>query len=195
MIHKSSRKLSTNKLTMLLVISVFTFLLVAGCTQEIQEEKSEESSTPEETNIQVVEAVLKQEFTGPDKEYIRLLEKDGQSKYKDMASYLNNKYNTYFTENGLDNFIKQTPAHGYHFPNADYQMSIEELEVKKSENINASNRYDFTAQVVIESSNEEKTLYEVFGTVLFSEVGKIGKTQIADKDGLLEDKLNELMNQ
>lgn len=187
MVYISCRKLSPQKLTMLLVISVFCSLLVTGCSKEIQEVKSED------INLQTVKAVLEKEFTGPDKEYTRLWEKDGQEKFEEIGSYLSVKYKPYFTENGLDHFITG-PAYKYHFPDADYQMSVEELVVKQNENINASNRYDFTVQVGIVSPSEEKMLYEVYGTAYFSEERKISKIQITARNHLLKEKLNELMN-
>ncbi len=192
MIHTSFRKRSTKKLTLLLSLTVLVCFLVAGCTQENQAIEPEQPANSEDINVKTVEAVLEQEFTGPDKEYTRFWEKEGQEKFEEMASYLASKYEPYFTENELGNFIRQ--AHGYHFPDADYQMSIEEMEVKQSDNKNASNQYDFTVQVAIESPNEEKTLYEVTGTAIFSEEGKIGRIKIVERDNLLGDKLNELMN-
>jgi hypothetical protein len=68
------------------------------------------------------------------------------------------------------------------------------MEVKQSDNKNASNQYSFTAQVVLESQSIEKELYEVIGKAIFSEEGKIGRIQIADKDQLLSHRLTELSN-
>ncbi|WP_342543136.1 hypothetical protein MHH33_05190 [Paenisporosarcina sp. FSL H8-0542] len=193
MINTSFRKLSAKKLTMLLLVTfVITCLLVAGCTQENQSIEPEEPTKSEDINVKTVEAVLEQEFTGPDKEYTRLWEKEGQEKFEEMHSYLMNKYEPYFTKNGLDNFV--IIAHHYHFSDADYQMSVEEMEVKQSDNKNASNQYDFTVQVAIETPNEEKTLYEMTGKAIFSEEGKIGKMLLGERSPLLGNKLNELMN-
>lgn len=189
MLHTSFRKCSIKKIYLL---AIFACLVIAGCTQENRSVEPEELMESEDINIKTVETILKQEFTGPDEEYTRLWEQDGQEKFAEMASLVARKYEPYFTENGLDNFLHF--AHFYHFPDADYQMSIEWMEVKQSDNKNASNQYHFTVQVAIETPNGEKTLYDMTGKAIFSEEGKIGKMHVGERSPLLANKLNELMN-
>ena len=175
-----------------ILLVIFVCLVIAGCTQENRAVEPKEPMKSEDINIKTVETILEQEFTGPDEEYTRLMEQEGQEKFIEMASLVASKYEPYFTKNGLDNFVKF--AHFYHFPDADYQMSIEEMEVKQSDNKNASNQYHITVQVAIETPNEEKMLYEMTGKAIFSEEGKIGKMYVGERTPLLANKLNELMN-
>lgn len=180
------------KIPIFFVLAVLTcLLLVTGCTQDTQGNQLEEPYGSKEENIQTVEAVLKQEFTGPDKEFRQLAEKEGQEKFNEINSYLKNKYESYFTEAALEFFVKNG-AYVYQFQNSEYQMSIEEMEVKQSDKENGDNIYYFTVQVALESSSAEKTLYEVTGEATFSEEGKIGRLQIVDREQQLSNKLNGL---
>lgn len=194
MIQKLFKKYK--KISLLLAIFGFTSLLLAGCTEKNQELEAEELPSPEETNIETVETVLRMELIGPDKEFLNLKEGNNSvsvngttDKFENIESYLTDKYEPYFTTEGLDRFIKQTPAYLYHYQNHDYQMSIEEMEVKQSEIETSTNQYYFTVQVALESANEEKQLYEVSGKAIFSEEGRIGRIDIQDKDQLLGQKL------
>lgn len=191
MIPTTFRKSTANKFAMFLVL-VLTCLLIAGCTEEKQGEQSEEPNSSVETNIKTVEDVLKEEFTGPNKEYKEIAEKDGQEKFDEMNSYLKSKYEPYFTEPALESFINSGGAHIYQFQNDDYQMSVENIEVKQSDKENGDNIYRFTLQVALESPEEDKTLYDMSGEAIFSEEGKIGRLQIVDKDQQLSNKLNGL---
>lgn len=220
MIPISFRRHFAKKLTLLLVSFVFACLFIHGCAVENQAKPekpsdsenqgvlSKEVSNSEEINIRIVQAVLEHEFTGPNKEFIRLkenvrkalinpteaelaIEEADRKKVSDHVRRIDERY---FTESGLEGFMKSTPAHKFQNSVAEYQLGVEEMEVKQSDYKNASNQYHFTVQVAIESPGEEKTLYEVSGKAIFSEEGKIGRMFIADKDGLLRDKLNKLSN-
>lgn len=192
MIQTMFRKLSLRRIPILFALIVFTCLLiVAGCTQEKQGEQLEVPYGTKEKNIQIVEAVLKHEFSGPDKEFSQIVNKDGQEKSKEINSYLNSKYEPYFTASALENFIYGGAyVYQYQNKNQNYQMSIEELKVKQSDKENGDNIYYFNAKVALESPNEKKTLYEITGEAIFSKEGKIGKFQIVDKNQELSDKLN-----
>lgn len=197
MFHTLFRKSALKKKSVFYMLFVFTCLiLVVGCTQETQGSQLKKSYGSKEKNIKTVETVLKLEFTGPDKVFRQLAEKEGQEKFKEMYSYLSSKYDPYFTEPALESFIAEG-AHLYQFiniNNKNYQMSIEEVKVKQNDGESGKNIYRFTAHVALESPNEKKTLYEVTGEAIFSEEGKIGRYQIMDKDQQLSNKLNNLSN-
>ena len=163
----------------------------------------------DDQNKAAIQAVLEHEFTGPDEEYIRLVEEMhkqqtdptyekyvGQEKNPDNTQYMNylkEKYSTYFTEHGFDTFIMSTPAHFYHrLYLEDYKISISTINVVQSENPNTPKNYDFTAQVLYENKDGEKTTFEMQGKAICSEPGKIGKIYFSVQG--LSEKMNEDMN-
>lgn len=206
------------------LLTVLVVLLATGCTTEGvakpaptdqshskgQKVTSEEASNSEKINIKTVEAVLKHEYTGPDKEFIQLNENIRyasanpteaevaieQIDREKVYSYVRSVYEPYFTESGLDDFMRNMGAYLRHHQNAkEVPMSIEEMDVKQSEIKTASNQYHFTAQVALETPREGKLIYEISGKAIFSEEGKIGKIQYAaDSNMLLGEKLNEINN-
>lgn len=164
----------------------------------------------DDQNKAAIRAVLVHELTGPDKEYIRLVKEMhrqqtdptyekyvGQDKNPDDTQYMNylrEKYSTYFTEHGFDVFIMSTPAHSYHrLYLKDYKMSISAIDVVQSENPNAPKNYSFTAQVLYENKDGEKTTFELEGEAICSEPGKIGKIYFTAHG--LSEKMNEDMNE
>lgn len=164
----------------------------------------------EDKNKAAIRAVLEKEFTGPDEEYLRILEElhrqqmdssydgyVGQDQPPDNTeymAYIEETYASYFTENGLHNFIMTTPALMYHYngSDVDYKMSISDIEVVQSDNPNAPKKYSFSAQVEYEDKNGETTQYKVNGDAICSEEGKIGK--IFFHAAGLQEKINEDLN-
>lgn len=156
----------------------------------------------EDKNKAAIRAVLEKEFTGPDEEYLLRLEElfshqddpSYQVYVERMMEYTEEKYSSYFTESGLDNFSRATPAFRYHFPalHVDYKMSIAQIEVVQSDNPNAPKAYGFTAQVEYEDKGGETTYFKLSGDAICSEQGKIGKI-FFDAEGL-SNKINEDLN-
>ncbi|MFC4410313.1 hypothetical protein ACFOZY_07750 [Chungangia koreensis] len=182
-----------------ILLPIMFIMSLVGCSQVEQV-----NGQNEDINIITVKEVLKHELTGPDLEYLRLLEdipflssdaseeeaKAIIERQKEVNNYVRSIYEPYFTENGLENFITQTAAYKYHREtDVDYRMSVKNIVVIQSEK--AQNQYDFTALVNFEA-NEEKITYEVVGKAIFSEEGKIGSIQLSDTDQLFRDKLNSL---
>jgi hypothetical protein len=162
----------------------------------------------EDKNKAAIRAVLEHELTGPDEEYLRIVEElhrqqsdpsykgyVGQNQLPDnteLMAYAEETYSSFFTENGLHNFMMSTPAFMYHRIELGYQMSIDDIEVIQSENPNAPKNYSFTAQVTYKNKHEETTQYEVYGDAICSEEGKIGKIYFSA--GELSSKMTEDAN-
>lgn len=163
----------------------------------------------DEQNKAAIQTVLELEFTGPDEEYIRLVEEMhrqqtdpsyekyvGQEKNPDdtqYMSYLKKKYSEYFTEHGFELFIMSTPAHLYHSLYLEnYKISISTIHVEQSENPNAPKNYKFTAQILYENKDGEKTTFDMEGKAICSEPGKIGKIYFSAPG--LSEKMNDDMN-
>ena len=205
----SLAKRPSKKIARLFLMSaILSCIHLAGCSQENQEGEQEKKSDIEDININTLQEVLKHELTGPDQEYVSLLEDAGflseglsdeeieavNAHSEELSVYVLDIYEPYFTQNGLEKFIKTNPAYKYHLPTTtEYQMSIADIEVKQSANENAKNQYSFTAQVLFKTTKEESN-YKIIGKAIFSEDGKIGDIQFTDTDQLLENKLNSLVD-
>ncbi|WP_019414899.1 hypothetical protein [Paenisporosarcina sp. TG20] len=158
----------------------------------------------DDKNKAAIRAVLEKEFTGPDEEYLLLVEEISRQqtdpsyeKYvgpdqphdaTELMAYIDKTYSPYFTEHGLDSVIMY--AFTYHSIGVglDYKMSIDGIEVVQSDNPNAPKNYTFTGQVEYENSVGEISQYEVKGKAICSEEGKIGRIYF-DVAGL-RDQLN-----
>ena len=153
MIQTSFRRNYIKGIALFLLLSVLVVLLATGCTAEDvakpaptepsdskgQEVTSEGASNSDKINIKTVEAVLKQEYTGPDREFIQLNENIRyasinpteaevaieQVDRKKVSSYVRSLYEPYFTESGLDDFMINMGAYIRHHQNSkEIPMSI-----------------------------------------------------------------------
>lgn len=189
-------------------------MIAAGCTQKgeatIEENRIENSLTKlqsAETNIKIVEAVLKQELNGPDKEYVQLVnatmggtEEQGSVKQQEdemrLTSYIKEKYLPYFTEDGLlraksiGMLFQYQNFYEFEKP---YQLRLIDSEVKQSKIDTASNQYFIKAAVEFSAPGEEPSLHELEGKAIFStKEGKIGNFQLGQKDPTLSKKISNL---
>lgn len=195
-----------NKQRKMTFLSLALFcILISGCSENPQGAQTEEKPSSEDINIKTVEEVLKLELTAPDWGYVELSKEmptptpnpseeeiqKAQAFSEKYTEYVKSKYEPYFTENGLNNFLVAGPVYQYHVHDKEYKLTIEDMEVVQSENENAKNQYEITVHVAYEEPNEEKETYEVNGVAFFSEDGKIGKMSIGDKEQLLMSKLRE----
>ena len=162
----------------------------------------------EDKNKAAIRTVLEKEFTGPNEEYLVIVEDlrrqqidptyegyVGQEQPTDdtaWRAFAKETYGDYFTENGLENFLMATPAFMYQWDDLDYQLSIDDIKVTQSENSNAPKNYSFTAKVTYKFKNGETKLYELKGEAICSEEGKIGK--IFYSTGNLLTQMNEDAN-
>lgn len=188
-------------------------VIIAGCTPKGEasagkETKTETVRTPEssvEMNIKTIEAVLQEELNGPDKEYVQLanaamggINDPNSVKQKENVVRLNNyvkeRYQPYFTEEGLEEF-QSTGLKRYHnYSDAsEFEIRLVESEVKQSDVDTASNQYHIKSVVELTSPDEEPSLHEVEGLVIFStKEGKIGRFTLGQKEPTLSDKIAEL---
>lgn len=166
----------------------------------------------EDKNKAAIRAVLEKEFTGPDEEYLLLVDElhrqqtdPTYEKYvgdaqppddRAYTAYVEETYSPYFTESGLDGFIMATPAFRFHHPvsilNLDYQLSISKIEVVQSDNPNTPKSYSFIGLVEYEDEVGETSQFEVQGEAICSEEGKIGRIQFSATE--LEEKIQNDMN-
>lgn len=191
-------------LAVLLIISAS--LLMAACSQETTatDTETEAPAKAKEQDMASIQTVLKHEFTAPDHEFNRLaqdldaLQKSNMSEeeyaavlespeYHAYSAYIEKTYASYFTENGFENFLN-TEAFFYHYFDADYQLSIDKLNIVQSEK--TPTNYTFSFSVNYKNPSGKTASYEFEGSAICPEAGKIGKLTINDKD-LLFQKLSE----
>ncbi|MDW0109550.1 hypothetical protein [Sporosarcina aquimarina] len=177
-------------------------MLGAGCSQQgaatekveaVAETKTETAtiSNPEK-EIQMIEAVLQEELNGPDKQFIQLLEEAiggnefdsvKQKEYEmKLDSYLKEKFLSYYTEEGFRRAQSTNMMYHYHYqfePDSKGKIKLIDSDVKQSEIDTASNQYHVKATVEYSSPDEEPSLHELEGKVIFStKEGKIGDIQL-----------------
>ncbi|ANU25821.1 MULTISPECIES: hypothetical protein [Planococcus] len=184
----------------ILSLLVLCFVL-AACTNKTSEKESNtlnEISTGD-GNLSAITAVLEKEFNGPDKEYLRITNdieenmiKDDVQTYEDGApelavyeDYLEMTYGEYFTENGYSSF---KPFAFYYHSTNDYKMKTENIEIDQS----STNKdyYSFVVQVNYQNDSETKE-YEITGSAICPEEGKIGKISFDVNEDMTEQIMNK----
>lgn len=162
--------------------------------------------TLEKTAIEQIEAVLENVLNGPDKEFQKLAqaamggtENDESAEHREdivkLENYLSDKYQPYFTEDGLKQFSVMGALQYHYYFDADYELKLVDTEVKQSEVDTASNQYHIKAVVELISPNQEPSTHTVEGRAIISKKeGKIGDFYLGQKEQTLHDQLNELDN-
>ena len=200
---------------------LFSCLLIVGCSQETVENQGEAVVPLEDKNKAAIRAVIEQEFTVPNEEYIQIQknllnksmelyekgEAEGVTYTSDplegtpeLAAYnefMKKTYEPYFMDYAFDSFTRAF-AFSYHFflaaeEDFHYQMKVTDIEVVQSENENTPKAYDFTAQVEFKNDLEEITQIEISGMAICSQEGKIGRIEFRGTDVLMK-KINEDLN-
>lgn len=191
------KSLSATKTPLILLFFFCCFLLV-GCTDETSEEENGALSETNADNISAITTVLEKEFNGPDKKYLQITKdieenmiKDDVQAYEDGApelaaydDYVETTYGDYFTENGYSSF---KPFAFYYHSTNDYEIKTESIKVDQSSS-NEDN-YSFAVKVNYENGSETKE-YEITGSAICPEEGKIGKISFDEN----EDMMQQIMN-
>ncbi|KXH81682.1 hypothetical protein [Sporosarcina sp. HYO08] len=176
-----------------LFFTLFTCLLFTGCSAQTKKDSSE----------QAIRAVLQQQFTAPDAEYIRLAEEvekqllenrketadpqgvvslpEGAPELQEMEAYVKETFDPYFTENGYENM--RPLLFFYHWSTMDYELEVTDLSINQSDV--APTHYDFIAQVLYTNRQGQTLPFEITGTAICPEEGKIGKMTV-DDHGLMQ---------
>ncbi|WP_281975220.1 hypothetical protein [Halobacillus litoralis] len=175
---------------------VIPFLLLGVCLAftACSSVNTSESASKDQ-NINIIESVLKQQFTGPDQELMDLLDDpenstiigNGETSNPEEPTrldlYLEEKYQPYFSESMYDEFIG-TYAMGYHVEayNNDYQFEAENIDIENSDD--AERAYDFIVKVLYKKEGTEESSSKVTGRININEKGEITNFRLMDDDGL-----------
>lgn len=163
---------------------------------------------PEESadvkNREAIQAVIEEEFNGPDEKYIELWdavvatdpsdpdmsqeEYDAtleRPEYQSLMNYMEDTYAPYFTENGYENF-KNTLAFRYTIHDGEHEFTASDIEITQSDN--GETLYNFTFQVDYTDENGASSQFDFEGSAIVPEEGKIGQIEYMDdlEDGLLQ---------
>ena len=190
------------KKTVGMLFFIFFSLLIVGCSaNSATEENGEKAEKTTDKSEQAIRAVIEKEFNGPDEKYKMLWETMVEAQtsdqyiddyeafldspeYQELMSYTEETYASYFTENGLDNFINQSSAFMYSSFDGDYKLNTTAIEIAQSKN--ETTLYGFTFQVEYTDENGESSQFNFEGDAITPEKGEIGKIEYSDGDKLLE---------
>ncbi|MCA0970853.1 hypothetical protein LCM20_09645 [Halobacillus litoralis] len=160
--------------------------ILVGCTA---------ANSAQEKDVETIEAMLTQQFTGPDQKMMELLNDPdhvtviglGETKRpeepNELEQYLEATYHPYFTDQEYEDFIGAFAMAPHVFGEADaYQFEVEQVIVKDVEATDGA--YDFTVEIRYEKDGTEENT-QVSGRINVNEEGKISRYRPID-DGLME---------
>ncbi|MCP2034763.1 hypothetical protein L1279_001750 [Planomicrobium sp. HSC-17F08] len=172
------------KLLFILLVMLFATGMLVGCSR----------TGAENTNEQVIQKVLELQFSGPDEEFMDAMWNpeykkvvDGKEENEVFDRFVQEAYGDYFTESELDTFVR---AFGTQYPSTahsnGYKLDLKNVSIEQTEQ--ASNRYEFIAQVGYQKDGGKEETAKVEGAIFFStkEEGKIGRFQYSKDESLME---------
>lgn len=191
---------------------IFSCFLTVGCSENEQVNQGDAYVPSEDKNITAIRAVIEQEFTGPNEEYMRL-EKNIDKKLTKMLGnlpegengvslpvdspewveyneFLKKTYEPYFMDYAYDSLISINFAFSYQFKftgeeDHHFQMKVSDIEVNQEKE--HPTIYRFTFQVDFENSTGKTTQHQLRGEAICPKEGKIGRINFQDTLGLLEE--------
>ncbi|GAA0489616.1 hypothetical protein GCM10008986_14340 [Salinibacillus aidingensis] len=125
-------------------------LYIAGCSEDTEKTKTQDE------NIQTIEAVLENTFTGPDDELKQIWESDVEEKMKAIGPYTEKLFKDYFTENA---YLEYAGVYGMTFlleaHHSDYRLELKKATYEKTKS--EEDIYDFTVQVEYQKDGSEQS--------------------------------------
>lgn len=176
-----------------LLSAAFIMIFLVGGGYLIAEKILWEQAAPEDENIETIETVLENVFSGPDKELKKILddqdsyiEEDRVQEYQsDLYSYYENIYQPYFEENTFQGHINTnqlTFTQLAYFKG--YQLKADKINVKEDEKTDGA--YNFTVNVHYYKGDNKEGEIKVSGRVNIYDTGKINTLKYYDNGGLEE---------
>lgn len=161
---------------------------------------TDEEKVDVEKSQETIQAVIEEEFNGPDEKYKELREAAMEAQenvatqeefdalqqtpvWEGYTNYMAETYAAYFTENGYEKFLTATPAFMYSGFEGDYELTASAIKISQHEH--NEKMFQFTFVVDYKNGDEEAASYHFEGEALAAEDGKIEQLQFLDKDGLL----------
>ncbi|TYR72495.1 hypothetical protein FZC79_22535 [Rossellomorea vietnamensis] len=176
-----------------LLSAAFIMIFLVGGGYLIAEKILWEQAAPEDENIETIETVLDNVFSGPDKELKKLLddqdsyiEEDKAQEYQsNLYSYYENIYQPYFEENTFQGHINTNQLTftqlAYY---KGYQLKADKINVKEDEKTDGA--YNFTVNVHYYKGDIKEGDIKVTGRVNIYNTGKINTLKFYDDGGLEE---------
>lgn len=184
-------KSSISRITKSILLFAVFLIFFVGCSS---------TNISQDGNITTIETVLENQFTGPDQEFIELLNSpenvtiigdDSEASDEDLETfseldlYLEEKYKSFFTPNMYNKFIA-TYALGYQVAafNGGFEIETDNIYIEKSDTIKGS--YDFIANILYHKEGNEQMTAEVSGKAEINEESKITSIRFLDDNGLMD---------
>jgi hypothetical protein len=154
-----------------------------------------EQAAPEDNNIETIEAVLEQAFTGPDKELKQILDEKesyiADNKVKEyqneLFSYYEDVFQPYFEGNRFQDHVMSNKLNLNELAySKGYQLDAQEIDVKKDEK--AEDAYNFSFIVQYKKDEIKVGEIKLSGRVNIYEEGKINTLRFYD--GSIEELIN-----
>ncbi|WLR42198.1 hypothetical protein LC087_15865 [Bacillus carboniphilus] len=131
------------KKTIIFSMIVALILLTVGCS----------SDEANDENIQTIEAVLKTNFTGPDEEFKKIMEKENW--VEDLRQYEENLYSDYFANDSF--YLSYVSRYGsglwYEPMQNNYQLKVNNIEFENTHSEEII--YNFTVDVEYQKEGSE----------------------------------------
>ncbi|WP_052131482.1 hypothetical protein [Planococcus sp. CAU13] len=156
-----------------------------------------------EDSAERIQAVIEEEFNGPDEKYKELLDAAMEAQISDeymddyeaylkspehlaLMNYMEETYASHFTEEGYEKFINVMPAFMYSGFEHNYTLTASDIKIEEIESRPLV--YDLNFQVEYKNENNETSQHHFEGTAAVSEEGKIVNIEYLDglEDGLLQ---------
>ncbi|WP_082234475.1 hypothetical protein [Halobacillus massiliensis] len=173
-------------------------LSISGCSS------GQPAKSTDHEDVNNIEQVLKNQFTGPDEEMLdkvgdpgdsSVVGKDGETKpvpkNKQLEEYMKKKYGKYFTESMYEKFI-QLYALNYQVDLEEGNYSIELTDSDIQQDEENENQFHFSADVLLKTEQESYSA-KVTGRADVDDRHKIDRFNYFD-DGGLNRKITELIN-
>ncbi|WP_047986288.1 hypothetical protein [Ornithinibacillus californiensis] len=146
-------KKTTHKL-LAIVLFASLILLIAGCTDNTEQETQDE-------NIKTMESVLQNALSGPNDELKEIINKEG-SIIDDLLQYEREHFEDYFAnETAFEEFVMSNQSSRILIEaiKKDYNFKIKNIEFDKTESEEII--YDFTVELQYQNEGSEKSEVEL----------------------------------
>lgn len=170
----------------LIALLLYLLLFTTACVP-VNGVASDEK-TQEEKNIQAVKNILQTEFSGPNEEFVDLMEQalksngdaekgtntnDTTPERAELNKFLKKTYAPYFSKSGFEQFrlIAFSHQHPSEEDKLDFTMSVRNIEVQR--NPETEGNYYFTALVSYGVHTSEVAEHKIGGVAVFKKNGKI----------------------
>jgi hypothetical protein len=173
--------------------AAFVMLFLIGGAYFIANQLMVDQAAPQDKQVEAIEAVLNQSFSGPDQELKEILDKeesyieeDNFQQYQaELLTYYEAVYQPYFAENRIQQYVMENKLtfNQLAYSNG-YQLKVSKIDVKEDKDNEGA--FDFTVLVQTIKGENDVDEIKVSGRINIDENGKINTIRYFDNGGLAE---------